>query len=151
MAAGMSLRVHLRLSSTEHAATPTVAMAVIGAFHVPVKEADLHLLPHTGRGHVAAPICTHPKHFPIHTCCPYVQVPDAVGVTTQAAVQVAQAAQAVSQQAASLHAAAEVHAAKAHAATSQVQSLQATAQVCAVGGLCGCGPVCRALTVAHQS
>lgn len=53
----------------------------------------------------------------------------AVGVTTQAAVQVAQAAQAVSQQAASLHAAAEVHAAKAHAATSQVQSLHATAQV----------------------
>jgi hypothetical protein len=50
-------------------------------------------------------------------------------VTTQAAVQVAQAAHAVHQQAASLHAAAEVHAAKAHAATSQVQSLQATAQV----------------------
>lgn len=73
-------------------------------------------------------------------CCPdpgvlmycAAQVPSAVGVTTQAAVQVAQAAQAVSQQAASLHAAAEVHAAKAHAATSQVQSLQATAQV-------GCG------------
>lgn len=76
-------------------------------------------------------------------CCPdrgvlmycAVQVPSAVGVTTQAAVQVAQAAQAVSQQAASLHAAAEVHAAKAHAATSQVQSLQATAQVgCGVWG-----------------
>jgi len=56
-------------------------------------------------------------------------VPAALGATTQAAVQVAQAAQAVSQHAASLHAAAEVHAAKADAATSQVQSLQATAQV----------------------
>jgi hypothetical protein len=64
----------------------------------------------------------------VRLCCA-LQVPSAVGVTTQAAVQVAQAAQAVSQQAASLHAAAEVHAAKAHAATSQVQSLQATAQV----------------------
>lgn len=56
-------------------------------------------------------------------------MPAALGATTQAAVQVAQAAQAVSQHAASLHAAAEVHAAKADAATSQVQSLQATAQV----------------------
>jgi hypothetical protein len=80
----------------------------------------------------------------MHTCCLLVQVPDAVGATTQAAVQVAQAAQAVSQQAASLHAAAEVHAAKAHAATSQVQSLQATAQVGAVGGLCVCWSVWQA-------
>jgi hypothetical protein len=52
-----------------------------------------------------------------------------VSATTQVAAQVAQAAHAVHQQAASLHVAAEIHAAKAHAATSQVQSLQATAQV----------------------
>lgn len=55
-------------------------------------------------------------------CC--LQVPG-----NAAAVQVAQAAQAVQQQAQSLHAAAEVHAQKAQEATSQVASLQATAHV----------------------
>jgi hypothetical protein len=57
------------------------------------------------------------------------QVPGPVAATSQAAVQVAQAAQAVQQQAQSLHAAAEVHAQKAQEATSQVASLQATAHV----------------------
>jgi hypothetical protein len=58
-----------------------------------------------------------------------VQVAGPVAATSQAAVHVAQAAQAVQQQAQSLHAAAEVHAQKAQEATSQVASLQATAHV----------------------
>jgi hypothetical protein len=67
---------------------------------------------------------------------------DPMAATSQVAVQVAQAAQAVQQQAQSLQHAAEVHAQKAHAATSQVQSLQATAQVRGAG----CGEGGRPLT-----
>jgi hypothetical protein len=73
-----------------------------------------------------------------------VQVAGPVAATSQAAVHVAQAAQAVQQQAQSLHAAAEVHAQKAQEATSQVASLQATAHVSP-----GCCGVC--LVMLHTS